>query len=140
MVDIVPARPEMIEQIAAQPAQQAIGTELTAATLKRLLAIGHGFAAVDGDRIHIIAGAYEMWRDRAVAWALLSHSIGPAMPAVHRAVSRWFEVAPWPRIEAHVDPDHEAAGRWAAMLGFEREGRMRKFFNGRDFDLWARTK
>ena len=140
MVDVVPARPEMIEQIDAQPAQQTIGAELTPATMKRLLAIGHGFAVVDGDRIYGICGAYEIWRDRAIAWALLSRGIGPAMTPLHRAVCRWFEIAPWSRIEAHVDPSHEAAGRWAAMIGFEHEGLMRKFFNGRDFDLWARTK
>lgn len=140
MVEVVPARPEMIDQIDVQPAQQAIGAELDYAALKRLLAIGHGFAAVDGDRVYGILGAYEIWRDRAIAWALLSRDIGPAMTPLHRSVQRWFRMAPWSRIEAHIDPSHDAAGKWAAMLGFEREGLMRKFFNGRDFDLWARTK
>lgn len=139
MVEIIPAHPGMMLALDVQPFQQITGTELTPAALERLLALGSGYAVVEGPRVLAIGGAYEMWRDRAVAWALLSGRIGPVMPVVHRAVKRWFGVAPWGRIEAHVDPEHAAAVRWMGMLGFEREGSMRRFYAGRDFDLYARV-
>lgn len=137
MVEIIPARPEMALMIDAQPRQQV---RATVEYLTRLLAAGPGFAAVSGTTILGIGGLQEVWRDRAVAWALLSRSIGPAMTPVTRSALRWFAVAPWQRIEAYVDPTHEAAERWAALLGFEREGTMRRFHEGRDFDLYARVR
>lgn len=131
----------MIGVLNIQDAQTGIGADLSPSAMQAALSRGPGFAAVDGPELLGIGGAYEVWRGRAVAWALLSRAIGgPRMVGVHRAVERWLAVAPYPRIEIHTDVRHPAAGRWAGALGFEREGTMRKFFNGLDFDLYARTR
>jgi hypothetical protein len=137
MVDIIPARPEMATLIDVQPEQRS---QATVENLAALLDAGPGFAVVHGAKILAIGGTHELWRDRQVAWALLSRQIGVAMLPIHRSVERWFDATAGQRVEAYVDPTHVAAGRWVKMLGFEKEGMMRRFHSGRDYDLYARVK
>ena len=62
------------------------------------------------------------------------------MTPIHRAVLRGLSAAPFRRIEAHVEASHAEGHRWIAALGFELEGVMRNFWNGRDFALYSRIK
>jgi len=59
---------------------------------------------------------------------------------ITRAARRFYEVCPLRRIEAEVACEHEQGRRWVEMLGFEREGRMRSYWAGKDFDLYARVR
>lgn len=43
------------------------------------------------------------------------------------------------RLEITTKCDFENANRLAKMLGFECEGRMKKFYNGTDYFLWGRV-
>ena len=59
------------------------------------------------------------------------------MTPIHRIVRHTLEVLPFRRLEAHVDVEHAEAHRWIALFGFEQEGVMRQFYEGRDFALYA---
>ena len=87
-----------------------------------------------------IGGVVELWKDRGSAWGLLSTGLAADMPVIHRVVRRVIETSPLARIEAQVACGHNAGQRWVRMLGFEHEGVMRSFWNGRDYDLFARVK
>lgn len=106
--------------------------------------LDHGEAytmLVDGDVI-ACAGVQEAWTGRGVAWALLSTKAGAHMRALTRVVAHYLNhLAVLRRIEAYVDPEFKAAIRWAKLLGFEMEGRMRAFgFDGSDNLMFARVK
>ena len=140
MIEFVPARPEMIRMFNLQAAQRLTGQTSTEAELAGAIAAGFAVAAVDEGRILGMAGVAPKWEGSAIAWGLLSGSIGATFPVLHRAAARYFAVAPFARIEAHVAVEHPAGARWVEMLGFQKEGVMRKFFNSRDFLLYARVR
>ncbi len=44
------------------------------------------------------------------------------------------------RLQAHVRTDWKAAISFVERLGFDREGRLRKYNNGQDYFIYARVK
>lgn len=78
---------------------------------------------------------------RAECWMLISQHIGSYFFKFHKSVKRFLDEQEFQRLEMAVDPNFEAAKRWATMLGFQKEGRMRKYFpNAGDADLYSRIK
>lgn len=75
---------------------------------------------VDGRPIGC-AGVVELWKGRALAWALLAEDAGPHMVSVTRAIRFFLATVPYRRVEMAVDAEFPAAIRWAEMLGFKRE-------------------
>lgn len=140
MIDIVPARPEMAALFRLQTAQQLLGQVVDEPTLFYAIVNGIAMAVVDGERILAIGGVTRMWEDRGVAWGLLSDDIGATMPLIHKVVCRVLATSPLRRIEAQVACGHEAGQRWVRLLGFQHEGRMAAFWQGQDYDLFARVK
>ncbi len=62
------------------------------------------------------------------------------LPLTYRARS-FFAKGDFQRVEAYVDPEFPQAIKWAEMLGFEREGLMKRFTpSGQDQYLYARTR
>lgn len=93
---------------------------------------------VDGQPI-ICAGFMPIWEGRAFAWALLAQSAGRHMAAVHRAARERIRAARFRRLEAYVDPRYPQAARWVSMLGFQREGLLRRFTPaGEDMEIYCR--
>ncbi len=87
------------------------------------------------------AGVWHISEHRAESWALVSQYIGSCFFKFHKSVLAFLDECQFPRVEMAVDPLFERSHRWATMLGFEKEGRMRKYFpNGGDADLYARIK
>ncbi len=88
-----------------------------------------------------LGGYTPVWKGRAVAWAYLGVNSGPAMPAITRKVRRTLDdlALEFPRVEAYASRNYGAASRWLVLLGFRREGLMRKFAAGRDYFMFART-
>lgn len=88
-----------------------------------------------------LGGYTPVWEGRAVVWGYLGVDCGPSMPAMTRKVKA--EIAAlaleFPRIEAYASRNYGAASRWLVLLGFRREGLMRKFASGRDYFMYART-
>lgn len=102
---------------------------------------GPAFSLEDGGAIIATAGIIRIWPGRASAWALLSPTSGKHMARITRAVIRFLEVAEDFRIETTVDDGFDAGHRWANLLGFEREGYMKKYLpDGRGAWLYARVR
>ena len=139
-IEVIPARPEMADILSLQGAQMALGQYATPEHLAAAMVNGFGLAVVDGSRILAIGGVQTVWEDRGNAWGLLTDDIAYAMPTIHKTVLRVLELAPHARIEAQVAADHETGQRWVRMLRFQHEGTMRRFFQGRDYDLFSRVK
>lgn len=75
------------------------------------------------------------------AWTLLTPRSGSFMTPLHRYARRALTQCPLVRVQAHVDPGFAPAVRWIEMLGFVREGLLRKFTpQGRDMLLFARVR
>lgn len=140
MIDVVPARVSMAQELQLQSAQQVLGQHADVEILEHAIANGVAMAVIDGGRILAIGGVMKVWDDRGNAWGLLADNIGYAFPTIHRVVKRVLDTSPYQRIEAQVAVGHEAGQRWVRLLGLEHEGRMRAFFRGHDYDLFARVK
>ncbi len=61
------------------------------------------------------------------------------MVSLTRGISRWLRFHNEGRIDTAIDCTFEAAIRWADMLGFQREGVMQKYKDGRDFYLYSKV-
>lgn len=140
MIDIIPARAEMAEMIKLNDAQMIFGMQPDRVGLQHFIDSGLAFAVVRDEEVLALGGVRDVWPDRGVAWGLLASGIGATMVPITRAVRRFMHVCPTRRIEAEVAVGHEEGRRWMEMLGFEREGRMRAYWGGKDFDLYARVR
>lgn len=102
---------------------------------------GPAYSLVDGDEVFASAGLIPQWEHRAVAWALISAEAGKHFFLIHKAVRRALTFHNYRRVETSVACNFEQGHRWAQLLGFEREGRMRAFTpDGQDCDLYARVQ
>lgn len=102
---------------------------------------GNGWTAFYDGHPVACAGLVEQWEGRALAWALIAKDAGPHFVRITRAVRRALDVAQWRRVEAHVDAEFAAGIRWAEMLGFSVESKMRAFTpEGRDAFMFARIR
>ena len=140
MIRLVPARTEMLFEMAVQPAQAAACAKANIPAVREAIERGPAWGAYVGERLLVIGGAVPQGPGRAVVWSVLSESIRDSMVTVHRAVAHTLDVLGYDRLEAHVAADHLEGRRWARMLGFEMEGRMKKFHAGRDYLLFARVR
>ena len=138
---IVAFNPSHLDRLLLQPSQALMQPTLADPSYgPSLAAAGPAYSAVDGDAVFACAGIIPQWEGRAVAWALIASEAGRNMVRIHKAVSRALAVHQYRRIETAVASDFEQGHRWALMLGFEREGRMRGYTpDGRDCDLYARV-
>jgi len=94
-------------------------------------------ALADGQVIACV-GLIQHWPGRRFVWAYLAHDAGRHMLRLTWQVRRWLRYHGAGRIEAAIDPEFHASVRWARRLGFQREGTMRQYVPGKDYDLYAR--
>lgn len=140
-MNLEPFKPEHLQALKLQAAQSSFQPMMTAFHGREIAsAPGQAWTAfVDGKPI-ACAGMIEFWKGRAYAWAYLSDDFKKHAKSVHRATIAMLGGAPWRRVEMTVDVDHGTAKRWAAHLGFEREGVCRAWTtDGRDVELWAKV-
>lgn len=136
--EVVPFRAAHLEQLTLQPAQAAWRGRIDGETGAALEASGMAWTLLVGPRVIGCGGAIDRGGGRGEAWALLAQDAGMTMLAATRAVRRYFQTAPFRRIEATTAVDFAPAARWTRMLGFESEGRMRAFCDGGgDAERWA---
>lgn len=101
---------------------------------------GPAVTAFDGDRVIICGGIREDRPKFGTCWALMAADSGRHMVFLHRAVQRFVTMQTWMRLEATVEADFKPACRWVELLGFEFEGRMKRYgLNGEDHLRYART-
>lgn len=141
-MQLVAFLPEHLSALRLQEAQASAQALMTAEHGSEITsAAGQAWTAVVGGRPVACAGMVELWKGRAYAWAYLSMDFKAYAKSIHRATLALLADAPWRRVEMAVDINHGAAKRWAAHLGFEREGVCRAWTtDGRDVELWARVR
>ena len=102
---------------------------------------GPAFSCWHGDQVLGSAGLVGQWNGGMLAWAILSADAGRYFLEIHRAVLHALATYAPRRTEMAVQVGHDAAHRWARMLGFVREGTMRAWLpDGSDCDLYARVR
>jgi len=140
-MNIVPYESIHLKEISLQPAQQYLAAYVDDDMMIALESEYAFSGLVDGMPV-ICAGIIPIWHNRALAWAYLSADAGAHMTAITKAIKRFFELAPFERIEATVDSEFAKAHRWIQMLGFNIEAdRMIKYRpDGGDSALYARIK
>ena len=137
-VEVLPFRARHLEALTLQPAQAAWRGRIDGQTGAALEAGGCAWTLTRAGAAVGCGGVIDRGGGRGEAWALLAQDAGPAMLAATRAVRRYFETAPFRRIEAVTACDFQPAARWARLLGFHCEGRMRAFCEtGGDAERWA---
>lgn len=136
---IVAFEPAHLDRLLLQPSQAIMQPVLAdPAYGPSLASAGPAYSAVHGDAVFACAGLIPQWHGRALAWALIAEEAGGHMVAIHKAVRRALNIHHFRRVETAVASDFPQGHRWAAMLGFEREGRMRAYTpDGQDCDLYA---
>ena len=141
-MNIVPFEPDHLKRLLLQPSQAIMQPALSKPEYaENLYKAGPAYSLVDGDAVLASMGLVPQWEHRAVAWGLISAEAGPHFILIHKAVHRTMALHPYRRIETSVDCNFRQGHRWARLLGFEHEGRMRAFTqDGRDCDLYARIQ
>jgi hypothetical protein len=131
--------PEHIKLLDAAGGREIFGPTPFAAGYEQLL-MG-GWSAFDGDQIIAIGGLSADHDQCATAWAFLLPSTARYMIALTRFAAGVFDRSPFRRIQAHALPTFPPAIRWLEMLGFSREGLLRKFSpSGHDMLLYSRVR
>lgn len=141
MIEVVRFKKEHLDKIVLQERQA--GLEFLETTeLFSSLETEDSYSVIDGNEVLCCAGVVAMNTGRGVAWAYLANGLKEKMVVVTRSVKRYLNIAPFHRIEMHVDCDFKEAHRWAKMLGFNMEcERMIAFTpDKRDCALYAMTR
>lgn len=137
---VEPLTREHLDALTLQPHQETWRGKLSEEQARALVHLG-GWAAVDGETVLGCAGFICKGDGRVEAWSLLADESGRAMSAITRAVRRGLKACQARRIEIVTACSFAPAGRWATMLGFRFEGRMRAWCaDGSDADLWSMVK
>jgi len=132
-MNILPFKPEHVAGLRLQAMQ--FGVDLSAADQIQ----GPAWTGIVDDRPVVCAGFLPLWEGRAMAWALLAFDAGRHMAAIHRAAKARMDAANYRRLEAYVDPRWAVARRWVSMLGFQREGLLKRFTPaGEDMEIYCR--
>lgn len=144
IVTIDPFAREDAQDMTIQP-MQLIGRSAAdnVDTALQLAAPGRAFTIRDRAtrRILCIAGLAEQAPHYATGWALLAaDKSGAAMLAITRAV-RWFlDKREFAVVDCLIHADQLSARRWAALLGFLPEARLRQRApDGGDIIIYSRT-
>lgn len=142
MMEIVPFKPEHLETLLLQPSQKMLQPHiLNKGYGEGLAAAGPAYSGVVDDAVIACMGLIPQWPGRAIAWGLIAAEAGSHFITITKAVFRTMELHPFRRIETAVASNFEQGHRWARMLGFEREGKMRAYTpTGDDCDLYARVQ
>lgn len=75
---------------------------------------------------------------RITTGCYMSEKAGPYFLKLKRIYERLLKFYPYKRLEAIVRSDFKQGVRMVGLLGFEFEGCMKAFYNGKNYDLFAR--
>lgn len=139
-----PFRPSDIAVLQIQQAQSYMRQYLSDIDARVLDIKDLAWTGEENGHVIACAGVIPQWPGRAIAWALMSPMAGKCFRRIHRSVSAFLDYnirERFHRIEATVDVDFDRAHKWMRMLGFEREGVMKKYRpDGMDQVLYARVR
>jgi hypothetical protein len=124
---VIPFEPYHIDLLMAQGVQSAQVSHVPANYARFQKPAGASVTAFDGDRIIICGGIVPNGDHMGDAWALLSKDAGRYMLWLHRATRRFLQMQRIRRIEATVPMGFVPGCRWAKLLGFRFEGKMKAY-------------
>jgi hypothetical protein len=141
-VIVAPFHPAHLLEIRAQPAQPKDFALFSDPEYGEQLLAGDAFSVFDAaGQVQAVLGVAPLWENRGAAWAVLSGECGPVFVAMHKQAKAYFDRCRFARVEAYIDPNFPQAVRWIELLGFQREGLMRKFTPaGADNYLYSRVR
>lgn len=138
-MNVVAFRPEHLQSLELQDAQQYMVSHICLEYLKALQAIGPAASAEVDGKILACAGVAFQGFGMGVLWAFVSKDAGRYFVKLDRCVRRLIQITDLKRIEATTEVSFHQGCRWLELLGFENEGRMRAYGpNGEDHYRFAR--
>lgn len=139
---IEPYKPEHLDALLLQPAQEFMRPYFSDPQYRRALAVpGKAFAASHDGVVLGCAGVMPIWEGRAEAWALLGADLKNHFLAIHHATKRFLQACDVRRVEATVDAEFCPAREWIVHLGFRYEGPLRAYTpDGRDCLRFVRIR
>jgi hypothetical protein len=113
--------------------------------IKRNAARSETITVYKGDDILAITGLLLIHPGMAEIWSVTGKPVDENKVLFAKVsvlvIDTWIRKYGLHRLQANVFVEHERSIEWLEWLGFEREGRMRKFgINGDDFYGYARVK
>lgn len=132
---------EDILAIELQEEQKGFLCGLTEELLATMQEFPHNYCAFSHGKPVAAFGLIPLTEHRALAWAILSADLKKEMVYLHKKVKEFFDsgIHGFRRVESTVDVSFSKGVRWVELLGFNREGVMRKYSkNGDDHYLYAR--
>ena len=112
-------------------------------TARGVVASKCAWSAVDGDVLLGCAGIMRLWPGLGYAWALLTPA-GRQRPLVvtrlvRQGLAEAMQREKYHRVQADAIKKHKEACRWLEVLGFTKEGIMRRYgADGEDFVRYVR--
>ena len=95
-----------------------------------------------GDDIIACGGVMILSEGVAEIWTLQSPLVEKHPIEFHKFMLQWRDIFQKKfnlvRMQASVQADVEKHIKWIEMLGFKREGCMRKYYGGKDYYMYAR--
>lgn len=131
-----------LQAIVLQPEQEAMREALDSGAFYASMSASPlpAYALLHEGEVMGCYGTFLLWQGRGMVWALLSRHAGRCMRAGCRIAKGYIGSLPLTRLEAYVRTDFKAGNQWVRLLGFTREGTMRRFFaNGADAYMYARV-
>lgn len=139
MITPVPFAVEHLTRLAIQPAQCASIHLLIPEHAARLVGPWSWTGMVEGVPL-VCGGILANEFGAGVLWAFLAPGAGPHMLRITRFVRRMVVLAGLRRLQATALASFPEGCRWLELLGFEREGRLRRYGpDGADHFLYARV-
>lgn len=98
----------------------------------------------DGDRVLAIVRPLFQSGGKVHLVALVGKDCGykavPMFRKIRKLIDEWLSCKDINRVEMTTQLGFEQADRLAELLGFKKEGILRKYYNGIDFNIWGRTE
>lgn len=88
-----------------------------------------------------VGGHAPAWNGRTILWGHIGADSGAdGLFMMTRRIRMELDRLEHDRVEAYVARNHEPGHRWIKLLGFQKEGYMRKFAHGVDYTLYAKVR
>lgn len=103
---------------------------------------GASLTALYDDEVFCCGGVNVLWKGVGEAWTVNGPLTVKYPVTFHKLISRWLALFTkkydLQRLQAIVEAGNEMHVKWIESLGFEREGTLRKYHDGRDYLMYAR--
>lgn len=137
---VTPLKPSMALDITLQRGQMK-QARLSPDALFGLDRAGPTWGVLLNGKPVAVGGHVPAWKGRTILWGYLGAECGPALIVMTREVRKQIKAMEleFPRMEAYAERHHKEGHRWLRLLGFKKEGAMRKFCHGVDYTLYSRV-